>query len=277
MNHFFQSLRNDSSLVQAFIFAATLLVCWNIENLFGLLTVYNKWKHAFLNAGFIFTNLPVQFLMGLAFAFTIKWTALHHFGIIYRVYFFNNSFFVFVIVFIVLDLGEYVYHILMHKIKRFWMFHVVHHSDPIVDVSTSLREHPGENFIRNSFTLLWVFLSGATFWMLLLRQLIQTSSNVFSHINYRLPEKLDRLIGYLFITPNLHHVHHHYKQPYTDCNYGDVLSIWDRMFNTFKKLPAEKLKFGADAYKRKEDTDNFMAVFKIPFGKYRKTKRDLNS
>jgi len=273
MNHFIQSLSNDSSFIQASIFAVVLLVCWNIENLFGLLANYNKWKHAFLNAGFIFTNIPFQFLMGLAFAFTIKWTDLNHFGIIYHLHFFNHPLLVFLAVFIMLDFGEYIYHVLMHKIKRFWMFHVVHHSDTTVDVSTTLREHPGENFIRNSFTLLWVFLSGATFWMLLFRQLIQLSSNVFAHINYRLPEKLDRFIGYIFITPNLHHVHHHYKQPYTDCNYGDVLSIWDRMFSTFKKLPAEKLIFGVDTYMQKTDTGNFVSIFKIPFGKYRKNKQ----
>ena len=65
--------------------------------------------------------------------------------------------------------------------------------------------------------------------------------------------------------------HHHYKQPYTDCNYGDVLSIWDRIFGTFKKLPAEDLVFGVDTYMQKEDTKNFKSLVLIPFGKYRKS------
>ncbi len=120
----------------------------------------------------------------------------------------------------------------MHKIKTLWRFHLVHHSDNTVDISTTLREHPVENIVRLSFTLLWVMLSGAFFWAILLRQIIQVFTTMFAHINYRLPEKLDNIIGFVFITPNLHQVHHHYQMPYTDSNYGDVLSIWDRLYDT---------------------------------------------
>src|SRR5665213_2849847 len=137
----------------------------------------------------------------------------------------------------------------------------------MVDISTTLREHPGENIIRLSFTLLWVFLSGAVFWALLLRQIIQVFTTMFAHINYRLPEEMDNFIGFVFITPNLHQVHHHYKKPYTDSNYGDVLSIWDRMFGTFKKLPAGDLVFGMDTHMKEEDNGNFQSIFKIPLVK----------
>ncbi len=147
------------------------------------------------------------------------------------------------------------------------MFHLVHHSDNVVDVSTTLREHPGENIIRLSFTLLWVFVSGAMFWALLLRQIIQTFTTLFAHMNMRIPEHLDRIIGLVFITPNLHQVHHHYKQPYTDSNYGDVLSIWDRMFGTFKKLRVEDLVFGIDTHMKNEVNGSFKSLIKIPFGK----------
>jgi sterol desaturase/sphingolipid hydroxylase (fatty acid hydroxylase superfamily) len=182
----------------------------------------------------------------------------------------------FLVTFVFLDLGEYVYHVTMHKVKRLWMFHVVHHSDDVVDISTTFREHPGENFIRLSFTLLWVFISGTAFWILMLRQIIQTFSTLFAHMNCRLPGKIDSLIGLIFITPNLHQVHHHYKQPYTDCNYGDVLSIWDRLFRTFKRLPAEHLVFGVDAYMKKEDTGKFTSLVRIPFGRYR-SKGDVET
>ena len=176
----------------------------------------------------------------------------------------------FIASFILLDLGEYVYHVIMHRVKRLWMFHVVHHSDTVVDVSTTLREHPGENIIRLLFTLLWVFLTGSLLWVLLLRQTIQVFTTLFAHMNYHLPQKTDRWIGLLFITPNLHRVHHHYQQPYTDRNYGDVLSIWDRMFGTFQNLPEEPLTFGVDTYMSPEDHRKFRSVFLIPFGKYRK-------
>lgn len=150
------------------------------------------------------------------------------------------------------------------------MFHAVHHSDHVVDVSTTFREHPGENIIRLGFTLVWVFVSGTVFWGLMLRQMIQAAATLFAHMNYRLPEKADAVVGLLFITPNLHQVHHHYKQPYTDCNYGDVLSVWDRLFGTFKRLPASKLVFGVDTYMHQKETGSFLSLIKIPFGKYRK-------
>lgn len=276
MKNLQQFINTNGPQIQLFLFVGLFFLSWNIENIFGVLFNYKKWKHAFLNAPFIFTAIPGQLLIGLAFVKTIEWTTLHQFGFLYYLPVSKNSLLSFLITFIFLDLGEYVYHVTMHKVKRLWMFHIVHHSDQVVDVSTTLREHPGENFIRLTFTLLWVFLSGAAFWALMLRQIIQAFTTLFAHINYRLPEKLDNIVGLIFITPNLHQVHHHYKQPYTDCNYGDVLSIWDRLFGTFKKLPAEDLIFGVDTYMGKEDVGNFKSLISIPFGKYRKATQNLN-
>lgn len=272
MNNLQQFLTAQGPQIQLVLFVSLFFISWNIENITGIIFNYKKWTHAFSNAPFIFINIPGQLLLGLAFTVTIKWTTQHQFGFLYHIPSGKNSFLLFVLAFIFLDFGEYVYHIIMHKVKRLWMFHIVHHSDSIVDVSTTLREHPGENFIRLSFTLLWVFISGTVFWVLMLRQMIQVFTTLFAHINYRLPEKLDTLIGLIFITPNLHQVHHHYKQPYTDCNYGDVLSIWDRLFGTFKKLSAEDLIFGVDTYMEKEDTGSLKSLVAIPFGKYRPSK-----
>lgn len=273
MNALVNFLSHTSAELQIIIFTAMLLICWNIENIAGLAMNYNRWKHTFLNAKFILTNTPVQFLLGFVFVYTMQWTKSHHFGFLQYLPFAKNQLALFLATFVFLDFGEYIYHVLMHKIKRLWMFHVVHHSDLAVDVSTTLREHPGENLIRNSFTLIWIFISGTFFWVLVLRQLIQVSSNIFSHIHYRLPEKLDRLVGWIFITPNLHHVHHHYKQPYTDCNYGDVLSIWDRMFGTFSRLSASKIIFGVDTYMTESENSRYGSLIKMPFGKYRKHKK----
>lgn len=268
MNHQFQDyISSHGDLIQLVLFVSLFLISWNIENIYGVLFPYRKWKHAFINAPFIFTNFPGMLLLGVAFVAVIKWTSWRHFGLLYFFNFDKSQFLLFLATFILLDLGEYIYHVIMHKVKTLWRFHLVHHSDNTVDISTTLREHPGENIVRLSFTLVWVFLSGAVFWAVLLRQIIQVFTTMFDHMNYRLPEKLDRVIGLVFITPNLHQVHHHYMQPYTDSNYGDVLSIWDRLFGTFEKLPAEDLVFGVDTHMGKKDTANFKALFKIPFVK----------
>lgn len=263
--------------VQLWIFIVLFVFIWNIENLAGVLFNYKKWKHAFINAPFILTSIPGQLLLGLAFIKTIEWTTQHQFGILYLVPKNVSTVWVFIASFVLLDLGEYGYHVIMHKVKRLWMFHAVHHSDNVVDVSTTLREHPGENIVRLSFTLLWVFITGTAFWMLMLRQVIQAMTTLFAHMNYRLPEKFDAIISMIFITPNLHQVHHHYKQPYTDCNYGDVLSIWDRIFGTLKRMPADQLVFGVDTYMCKKETTHFISLVKIPFGRYRKANRNENN
>lgn len=255
--------------IQVILFLGLFIIAWNIENIAGAVFNPKKWKHALINTPFILANIPGQLLLGLSFAKTIEWTTQHQFGFLYHLPIGKSSILLFVVSFAFFDLGEYVYHVTMHKVKRLWMFHVVHHSDPVVDISTTLREHPGENFIRLSFTLLWVFLSGAPFWALMLRQIIQAFTTLFAHMNYRLPAKADNIISTVFITPNLHQVHHHYKQPYTDCNYGDVFSIWDRLFGTFKRLRAQDLIFGVDTYAKKEETDAFGSLVKLPFGKYR--------
>ncbi len=266
-NNFEHFILQHGEKLQLYIFIGIFFITWNIENFAGVIFNYKKWKHAFVNAPFIFTNMPGQLLLGIAFVKIIEWTSSHQFGFLYFFNISQNSFLLFLLSFIFLDFGEYVYHVIMHKVKKLWVFHLVHHSDNVVDVSTTLREHPVEGIIRLSFTLLWVFVSGTLFWVLILRQIIQVFTTLFAHMNLRLPEYLDRIIGLIFITPNLHQVHHHYQQPYTDSNYGDVLSIWDRLFGTFKRLPKEDLVFGIDTHMKNEDSLSFKSLFKIPFRK----------
>ena len=270
MNHLFNFLSHSSSETEGLVFSTVLFVCWNIENLAALAVDYRKWNHAFLNAKFVLIGIIPQFVMSLFFVKTMLWTGTHNFGLLYHLPYMQYPFVLFIASFILLDLGEYIYHVIMHKIKRLGMFHAVHHSDNIVDVSTTLREHPGETFIRNSFTLLWIFFSGAIFWTLFLRQLIQIASNLLAHMNCKLPRKLDAILSLVFITPSLHQVHHHYQKPYTDCNYGDVLSIWDRLFGTFCRLPYEEIVFGVDVYMDKQVSSTYFSLLKLPFGKYKK-------
>ena len=193
------------------------------------------------------------------------WLVREHLGLLNILPFSNSIVIKYLLGFILLDLCEYAYHVIMHKTKALWKFHIVHHTDQQLDVSSTVREHPGETFVRMVFLLLWVLLLGASFQLLLLRQTLQTIANVTSHTRFRLSEKADRYIGFVFITPNIHHVHHHYQLPYTDCNYGDILSIWDRMFGTYGKLEAEKTTFGIDTCMNKTTCNSFLQVLKVPF------------
>ena len=261
------SVENDTHRI--ILLMLSIFIFGNFENIKSLSTNYNKWKHGLINLYFILPAAVVQGSLGFVLVKVIHWETIKHIGLLYVLPAFVYPLAQLVFAFLFLDFFEYVYHVIMHKVKRLWMFHLIHHSDRIVDVSTTLREHPGETLVRLSFTTLWVFLLGAPFWLILFHQFIQITSNVFAHSNFRLSEKSDNIIGLIFITPNLHQVHHHFKQPYTDCNYGDILCIWDRLFGTFGKLSVTETIFGVDNYMDEKENADFKNLMKIPFGKYR--------
>lgn len=255
------------------LLAVCLVIFGNIELLFSYKKSNNKIKHILNNMLFMLPAAPIQFVIGLLVVITIKYTSTHHLGILNNLPFETNYLSSFIIGFILLDFFEYVYHVVMHKVKRLWMFHLVHHSDRELTVSTTLREHPIETGLRLLFLVVWVFISGISFWALLFRQFIQIASNVFVHANFRINEKMDKVVATLFVTPNMHQVHHHFEQPFTDKNYGDVLSIWDRFFGTYKTANASELEFGVDTYFDRKENANFVRLLKIPFGKYRQSSK----
>ncbi len=256
-----------------FLLIFTLMFFWYVEKFRFITTNYKKWKHISANSLFSLTAIPVQILLGLiilkATDYNLKMhSGLVHFHIITNL---DSIGLQCLIVFIVLDFLEYIYHLAMHKYKRLWMMHVVHHSDKVVDVSTTLREHPLETFTRLTFLIVFIYLTGTEYWMLMLRQAIQLVSNILSHVNFRLPRKVNSIIGIIFITPNMHHIHHHHELPHTNKNYGDVLSIWDRIFGTYSEFDNNKIVFGVDTFEEIEINTTFKSLLKIPFEKYRPT------
>lgn len=258
-------LSNPSSS-QVILYAAIILTLWLIEAVVLATSWKDKCKHTLTNILFIGTALPVQLFMTIFVLMVVSWCKVHHWGLLFILPYANSYFIKYFVGFILLDFCEYMYHVIMHKVKPLWKFHMVHHSDLQLDVSTTVREHPVETFLRMCFLILWVFLLGASFVVLLVRQTLQTVTNITSHTKFRLPAKTNEVIGWVFITPNLHHVHHHYQLPYTDRNYGDVLSIWDRLFKTFyQDLPANKIIYGLDTNMDKRINTNFFRILKYPF------------
>jgi sterol desaturase/sphingolipid hydroxylase (fatty acid hydroxylase superfamily) len=91
---------------------------------------------------------------------------------------------------------------------------------------------------------------------------------VFTHANLRLPAWLDKGIGIIMISPNMHKVHHHWQQPFTDSNYGAAFSIWDRLLGTYKYRHPSQIKYGIDKYFDAEKDENFKELIKSPFAKF---------
>jgi sterol desaturase/sphingolipid hydroxylase (fatty acid hydroxylase superfamily) len=269
-----------SDVDRILFFAGITFFVWNIELFTPLYKNYNKWRHAVYNLLFVAILLPVQYFMGFLINNTLQFIEDHHFGILNVHWFKDHPIISFLVGFMLLDLGEYIYHYIMHQIKSLWLFHAVHHMEENVDVSTTVREHPMETSIRLGFTLCWILLIGIPFWILAFRQFIQIASNLFAHTNFRFSKKTNALLSTLFITPNLHHIHHHFERPYTDRNYGDVLSIWDRLFGTFYNGDLV-VKYGVDTFQHDDKRRKFMYLFTMPFKKQYKLfayilKKDLH-
>ena len=129
------------------------------------------------------------------------------------------------------------------------------------------RAHRMYKQIQYFFFFMGIAASGAPMYAVMIFQTILVLFTAFEHANISLPKKLDAAISWLFVSPNMHKVHHHWKQPYTDSNYGAILSIWDRALGTFMHLDHKEIRYGLDRYYPNEKDEDFMHLLKSPFGK----------
>ena len=251
-----------------------IVLFWILEGIIPLyLFKYKKGIHAFLNLLFTTTTA----IIGFGFAFLLlKSTEIvneNQFGVIHLFDF--PLVFEVIISLLILDLiGAYLVHFIEHKVPWMWKFHVVHHSDKNVDVTTGLRHHPGETVFRILFTILGVYVSGASIGIVMLYQSISVLFAHITHANISLPKNFDRVISYILVTPNMHKVHHHFKLPLTDTNYGNIFSIWDRLFGTYSYVDDSKsLVYGIDTHINDKKIDSFSDLLLIPFKKIKKTNQ----
>ncbi len=254
-----------ADIAQILIFAGGIAVLWAIEHVILALPHDRKLRHAGVNALFVLSALPIELVLSAACLAVSRATLDAGWGLV-NLFPEPSSLWVRgVLVFVALDLFDYLYHRLMHHLPPLWRFHLVHHTDQMVDSSTTVREHPGETAVRGASLVLWTFVLGASFEVLLLRQAAETVSAILAHSAVRLPRGMARVLGFVFITPNLHHVHHHHVLPYTDCNFGGVFSIWDRLFGTFAELEEDETVFGLDTHMAGEDAGSFVRLVTMPF------------
>ena len=115
--------------------------------------------------------------------------------------------------------------------------------------------------------MLLIFISGAPMYSVMVYQTLLVLATAFTHANISLPKPIDKIISYVLVSPNMHKVHHHWKQPYTDSNYGAVFSIWDRLFGTYKTLDPKEIRYGLDRYYPNEKDEDLVALLKKPFQK----------
>ncbi len=243
---------------------------WLLEGGIPLfLFTYKKWKHAGVNFAFLGSTLIINTLFGIATLGVFRWIETNQFGILYMVDI--PVLLGFVLSMLAFDLvAQYMAHYMLHRVKWLWRFHMVHHADTHVDATTGPRLHPGDFILREMLSLTVVVIMGAPLSYYLFYRFCTIFFTYFSHANISLPGWLDKTLSYIIVTPNVHKFHHHYQRPWTDTNFGNIFSIWDRIFGTFVYDDTKKIRYGLDVLDDKKDED-IAYQFKLPFDKSIKT------
>ncbi|MFT6205622.1 MAG: sterol desaturase/sphingolipid hydroxylase (fatty acid hydroxylase superfamily) [Spirosomataceae bacterium] len=243
---------------------------WLIEGAVPLFRFkYDKWRHAGVNIFFTLTSIIVNFAMAFVLLLSADWAIANNFGILQWLP--EMPLWLYMILgLLLLDLiGAYLVHWTEHRVTWMWKFHLIHHSDTSVDTTSANRHHPGESVFRFVFTTIGVLLIGTPMWMVFMYQSISVVLSQFNHANITLPKSVDRAISWFIVSPDMHKVHHHYVLPYTDSNFGNIFSIWDRLFGTFMTMPREEMVYGIDTHMDSIENDKIMNLLKIPFQPYR--------
>jgi sterol desaturase/sphingolipid hydroxylase (fatty acid hydroxylase superfamily) len=168
---------------------------------------------------------------------------------------------------VILDLMIYIQHVMFHVIPFFWRFHVVHHSDLDLDVSSGLRFHPLEILVSMVYKIGLVFALGPSPIAVLVFEAILNGMSQFSHSNITLAESFDRLLRYLIVTPDMHRIHHSIEKDETNSNFGFNLSVWDRVLGTYAHdaLKAQpQIIIGVNVFRTSKEV-SFKNLLMMPF------------
>ena len=254
------------SLHRALLLAGGITSFWLIEFAVPLFNFkYNKLKHAGLNFFFTFTTIVINFTFALIMVKVSDWTVQQHFGLLQVIHLI--PWVEAIAGLLLLDfIGAYLVHMIEHKVKFLWKFHMVHHADTMVDTTTGNRHHPGESVVRAIFAILAVFILGTPMWMVMLYQSLSVVLTQFNHANIKIPKWFDQTFGYIIVSPNMHRVHHHITRPQTDSNYGNIFSFWDRILGTYNDTPMDQIVYGLDVLDNTQD-GSLSYQLKVPFNK----------
>ena len=171
---------------------------------------------------------------------------------------------------ILLDMLIYMQHVAFHKVPILWRLHRVHHADPDYDVTTGARFHPIEIVLSMLIKCSVILLLGPAAVAVIIFEVLLNGSAMFNHSNIRLPAWLDPIVRAVFVTPDMHRVHHSQIPCETDSNYGFALSWWDRIFSTYNEQPQKGqlgMDIGLKEYPLPEQNCKLPGLLMMPFRK----------
>jgi sterol desaturase/sphingolipid hydroxylase (fatty acid hydroxylase superfamily) len=169
---------------------------------------------------------------------------------------------------LLLDLAIYLQHLLMHQIPLLWRLHRVHHADLDIDLTTGSRFHTIEIIASMLIKGLVILLLGPALIAVLVFEVLLNGMAIFNHANVSLPASVERAVRYLFVTPDMHRVHHSVVKSETNSNYGFNLSIWDRVFGTYIDQPDkghDNMTIGLVEFRDPRQVERLPGMLALPF------------
>lgn len=175
----------------------------------------------------------------------------------------------FIAALLLLDLLLYGQHVLTHRVSILWALHKVHHCDREIDVTTALRFHPLEILLSMVLKISVVLILGAPILAVIVFEIILSSAAIFNHSNLYFSDRVDALLRKLFVTPKMHRIHHSVAFDEHNHNFGFSISLWDRLFNTYRDQPRQNyavMPIGLENY-QKSGPERLLWSLQLPFKK----------
>ena len=261
----------------ALILSVVFVILFILETKFQLRErVMSRWQRIFTN---FIVSIPSFALLRFLFIPAMIWLAFENqhwrFGLNYL---YNApGWLEFTIVFFLLDYSNYIWHILLHKLPFMWRFHLVHHSDLDLDITTAFRFHFGELIGSLFFRGAAILLIGASPLAVLIYEIAFEASNQFQHSNLKLPFRSEKVLNKIFVTPRMHGIHHSMKKRETDSNFSIIFSFWDRLHSTIKlNVHQDEIVTGVPFYPDENEL-TVWNLLKMPFTKIREWKESEQS
>lgn len=241
-----------------------LALLWTWESVSPLFEgTRNRGRHALRNIAIaVFNAVVTGTIFGTLTVLVADWTVENRFGLLQ----FTDEYATvrFAAGLILLDAWMYVWHRLNHRIPLLWRFHRMHHSDSRMDVTTATRFHIGEHIISAGLRLMLIPLLGVTIWQIVIYEMAVVAMTHFHHANISIG-RADQVLRCVVVTPDMHKIHHSRWQPETDSNYAVVLSVWDRIAQSFRtRTDVTAIEFGLDEF-ADECWQTIGGMLKTPF------------
>jgi len=222
--------------VSVFVGVLALMILWEVLAPRRPRTVSKtrRWSANFGMA--IVGQVLVRLALGAAAVGAAMWATQWEWGVLNRFLLPYRT--AIIVSVIVLDAVIYLQHVMFHAVPLFWRLHMAHHFDLDLDVSSGLRFHPFESLLSMAIRIAAVALIGPPVAAVIIFEVVLNAATMFNHGNVRLPLKLDRVLRWFLVTPDMHRVHHSVDKRESNSNFGFILPWWDRILGTYCAQPA---------------------------------------